>query len=189
MIAIDSDPELVRALAARARERSLPVTALALDARGLELGRRFALALAPMQVVQLLGGAAGRARMLARVRRHLLPGGLLAAALADPFEGFDAGRALPPLPDVREENGWVLSSTPVAVRVEHGATAIDRHRQAVSPSGELIEEVATIRLDPLDADTLEAEGSAAGLRALRRRSVPETPHHVSSTVVILEAPA
>ena len=64
---LDSDAGCsLAALAARARERGLRVRAQVGDARAFELGRAFALAIAPMQVVQLLGGAAGRARLLAR---------------------------------------------------------------------------------------------------------------------------
>jgi hypothetical protein len=138
-----------------------------------------------MQVMQLLGGSAGRARALERVREHLEPGALLAAAVADPFEGFAAEQALPPLPDVREEQGWVYSSTPVAVRSEDGAVAVDRLRQAVSPTGELSEALATVRLEALTAAELEAEGRAAGFEPLPSRRVPETTDHVGSTVVVL----
>jgi SAM-dependent methyltransferase len=186
---IDSEPDLVHVLANRARERSLPVTALALDARSFELGRRFALAIVPMQVVQLLGGPGGRRGMLHSARRHLQPGALLAIALADPFDGFEEGQFLPPLPDVREAHEWVLSSTPVAVRSTAEAVEIDVHRQAVSPAGELTEELGTIRLDALDGETLAREGAAAGFESLEPRHVPETYHHVGSTVVMLEAPA
>jgi len=198
VMGIDTDPELVRALTARARNRLLKdfgrysdsnpsnVEAVVADARSFALGRRFALAIAPMQVVQLLGGSAGRRSMLERVRDHLQPGALLAAALADPFEGFDPQTARPPLPDVREEDGWVLSSTPVAVRAVEGAVEIERHRQAVSPSGDLSEELVTIRLDSLDGQTLEAEARAAGFTPLEPRRIEETPDHVGSTVVLLE---
>ena len=183
--AFDADPALVGELASRARERDLRVDSLTADARSFELGRRFALAVAPMQVVQLLGGAAGRLRALERVREHLDAGGLLAAAVADPFEGFAAEEALPPLPDVREEQGWVYSSTPVAVRSEDGAVAVDRLRQAVSPAGELSEAVATVRLESVTPTELEAEGRAAGFEPLPSRRVPETTDHVGSTVVLL----
>lgn len=188
VVGADADPELVRLLGERARERSLPVRAVAGDARSLDLGRRFPLAILPMQVAQLLGGKPGRASMLTAMLRHLEPDGLLAVALADPFEGIPAEEALPPLPDILEENGWVLSSTPVAVRVEDGGVAIDRHRQAVSPEGELTEELATIVLDSVSAGTLEAEGVAAGFRALPAREVPPTRDYVGSTIVLLEAP-
>jgi SAM-dependent methyltransferase len=184
---VDSEPALVRALAARARERGLRVHAEVADARSLALGARFALAIAPMQVAQLLGGEQGRAAMLAAARMHLQRGGLLAVALADPFEGIPADDALPPLPDVREENGWVYSSMPVAVRDEDSATAIDRLRQTVSPDGEFTEAMFTIRLDHVHADDLEAEAQDAGFRVLPRRSVPPTEDYVGSAVVMLEA--
>jgi SAM-dependent methyltransferase len=187
VVGVDSDAEFVRELGHRARQRDLRVDAVAGDVRSFDLGRCFDLAIAPMQVAQLLGGADGRRRMLSCVGRHLKPGGLLAAALADPFEGVPVDSALPPMPDVREQDGWVLSSTPVAVRPEPGAVAVERVRQVVSPRGELAESVVTIRLENLDPDLLEREAAEAGFRAIGRRLVPETPDHVGSTVVLLEA--
>src|SRR3954452_10286603 len=68
---VDSDPVLVQALAERARDRGLRVHAELADARVLALGVKFALAIAPMQVAQLLGGSAGRRSMLDAVRLHL----------------------------------------------------------------------------------------------------------------------
>ena len=185
---LDSERALVEELARRARERGLGVDPVTADARSFALRRRFALAVAPMQVAQLLGGREGRRAMLECVRSHLEPRGLLAVALADPFEAVPAGEARPPLPDVREERGWVLSSTPVAVRPEEGAVAVDRLRQAVSPAGELSETLVTIVLDAVSAEELEAEGAAAGYRPLPSRHVADTPAHVGSTVVLLEAP-
>lgn len=185
---VDSDPALVAALAARARAHGLRIRTTVADARSFELGRRAALVIAPMQVVQLLGGESGRASMLRRVHAHLEPGGTFAAALADPLEGMPEEDALPPLPDVREEDGWVFSSTPVAVRSEAEATAIDRLRQAVSPQGELTESMATVVLDVLSPERLEREAETLGLfHALPRRAVPETDGYVGSTVVLLEA--
>lgn len=185
--AFDSDPALVGALAARARERGLQVRSSVADARSFRLGRRFALAIAPMQVMQLLGGADGREAALRALRAHLDPGGVFAAALADPFEGVPDEHALPPLPDVREEGGWVFSSNPIAVRPEGDATAIDRLRQAVSPGGELSESFHTILLDRLPPDTFEREAAPLGFRTRPRRHVPETDGYVGSTVVVLEA--
>jgi SAM-dependent methyltransferase len=187
--ALDSDAELVHELAGRARERGLRVDAVAADARSFALGRRFALIVAPMQVFQLLGGTAGRRPALERAREHLEPGAPLAVALADPFEAVPPADALPPVPDVREEDGWVLSSRPVAVRPEPGGVAVDRLRQLVSPAGELSEELYTVRLDAVGAGELESEAAAAGLRPAGRRAVPPTPDHVGSTVVLLESPA
>jgi SAM-dependent methyltransferase len=184
---LDCEPSFTAALAARARERRLRVQAVTADARAFDLGgRTFGLAIAPMQVAQLLGGRDGRARMLGCVRRHLQPGGRLAVALADPFDGIPDEEQLPPLPDVREEGGWVYSSTPVKVRPEPGATAIDRLRQAVSPTGDLDESMATIRLD--DVTPEEMEGQAGSNWVVReRRQVPATADYVGSAVVMLEA--
>ena len=188
VVAVDAEPELVRVMAGRARERSLPVQAIAADARSLALGSRHPLAILPMQVAQLLGGAAGRASMLASLRDHLEPGGLLAIALADPFDDVPVEESLPPLPDVLEQDGWVLSSTPIGLRQENGSVAIDRHRQAVSPEGALTEQLATIVLDSVGAEQLAEEGSAAGLLPLAPRAIPATRDYVGSTVVLLEAP-
>jgi SAM-dependent methyltransferase len=184
---LDSEPSFTAALAARGRERGLRVHAVTSDARAFNLGgRRFGLAIAPMQVAQLLGGRDGRARMLGCVRRHMEPGGRLAIALADPFEGVPDDEQLPPLPDVREEDGWVYSSTPVKVRPEAGATAIHRLRQAVSPTGDLDESMATIRLD--DVIPEDIEGQAGSEWAVHeRRHVPATNDYVGSVVVMLEA--
>lgn len=188
VVAIDADPDLVRACAARARERGLAVRAHAADARSFDLGTAFPLAIAPMQVAQLLGGRRGRAAMLATVSSHLEPGGLLAVALADPFGGVPAGEFLPPLPDVLEIDGWVLSSTPIDVRDEGDAVVVERHRQAVSPAGELTEEVVTLSLDSITAEALQDEGAAAGYSPLPALTVPATRDYVGATIVMLEAP-
>jgi SAM-dependent methyltransferase len=184
---VDSDPALVRALTARARELGVRVHAEAGDARALALGARFALAIAPMQVAQLLGGPSGRAAMLSAVRLHLHSGGMLALALADPLDDIPDDEARPPLPDVLEKDGWIYSSMPVGMRMEGATLAIDRLRQTVSPTGELNESMFTIELDRVDADQLEAEARAAGYRVLPRRSVPATDDYVGSAVVMLEA--
>jgi SAM-dependent methyltransferase len=186
--ALDSEAALVGALRERARPGAVSVEAVVADARSFRLPRAdFALFIAPMQVVQLMGGAEGRASMLACVSSHLRPGGRFAAALADPFDGVPAEDLGPPLPDVREQDGWVFSSTPVAVRSEAAGTAIDRLRQAVSPSGELDESMTSIVLDHVGADEFEAEAVGAGFAPYSRRVVPATGDYVASVVVMLEA--
>jgi SAM-dependent methyltransferase len=185
---IDADPDLIAALSRRAKERSLRVRATVADVRVLDLGKRFALAIAPMQVVQLLGGSDGRRAALRSLRRHLTPGAVFAAALADPFEGVPPGEVLPPMPDIREEQGWVYASTPVAVRAVELGAAIDRHRQAVSPAGEIHESVATIALDLVSPEAFEDEGRAEGFAIAGRRWIPDSAEWTGSTVVLLEAP-
>jgi SAM-dependent methyltransferase len=183
---LDSEPALVGALSSRARERGLRIRTAVGDARSFDLGRTFALVIAPMQVAQLMGGAAGRADMLRTVRRHLEPGGLFAAALADPFEGVEDD-PLPPLPDVAEHDGWIFSSMPVRLILEDDATVIERLRQTVSPAGELTESAGVIRLDDVPPELLEAEAEPLGFRVLPRRQIAETDRYVGSSVVMLEA--
>jgi SAM-dependent methyltransferase len=185
--ALDADPDLIHELAARARKRNLRVRTHAADARSFELGHEYALAIAPMQVVQLFGGVQGRRAALDCIRRHLRPGAIFAAALADPFEGIPEGEVLPPMPDIRDVDGWVYASTPVAVRRERDSAAIDRHRQSVSPTGEINEWVATIELDLVTADQFEAEAAHSGFSARERGWIPETSEWTGSTVVVLEA--
>lgn len=189
--ALDRDPLLLAALRERAAAAGLAVETVQADARdfaGRLADRRYGLALAPMQTVQLLGGPEGRAGMLRDALRCLRPGGLLACALADALEGFDAEHAEPPLPDVLEQDGWVFASQPVAVRPEPDGTTIERIRQTVSPAGARTAEGDVVRLDRLDAETLETEGRAVGFDLAGRRFVEMTEEHVGSEVVLLAAP-
>jgi SAM-dependent methyltransferase len=183
VVALDSDGELLDAL--RERAGDTPVETVVADARDFTLGRRFPLILVPMQTLQLLGGAEGRARFLARARGHLEPGGLLAAALADALEGFDADHDQPPLPDLREVGGVVYASRPVAVRDEGDRVAIERVREVVGRDGARAALGNVVRLDRLDAATLHAEARAHGLRALAPRHVPASSEYVGSTVAML----
>jgi SAM-dependent methyltransferase len=186
VVALDHDPSLLAALQDRARGEGLPITAVCTDARAFDLGRRVALCVAPMQTIQLLG-VEGRRSCLECVRTHLEPGGRLAAALADPMEGFDGEVLALPLPDMGEHDGWVYSSQPVAVRRQNGATTIERRRERVAPDGERTETTDVVRLDDLAAEQLERDGAACGLHALPRRRVAATEEHVGSVVVLLEA--
>lgn len=186
VLALDLDPELLGSL--RERAVGLPVETVCADARTFDLSpRRFGLVLAPMQTIQLLDGHDGRAALLRTALAHLRPGGLLACALADALEGFDAEHTEPPLPDILERDGWVYASQPVAVRIDPDGATIERIRQTVAPDGQRTAEGDAIRLDRLDGDTLEAEGVAAGFQAAGRRFVEATEDHVGSEVVLLRA--
>ncbi|MFL5868710.1 MAG: hypothetical protein ACJ766_16535, partial [Thermoleophilaceae bacterium] len=62
---------------------------------------------------------------------------------------------------------------------------IERLRQAVSPTGELSEQLDVLHLDELTPEQLELEAREAGLHPLERRRVPETRDYLGSTVVLL----
>jgi SAM-dependent methyltransferase len=178
---VDSDPELVAAL--RERAGDLPARGFVADGRDFDLGERFALALAPMQFLQLLATPAERISCMVAVARHLPPGGLLAAALVEDLEVPDD--PAPPIPDVRDVDGWVYSSLPTAAVSGGGEVVLRRLRQTVSPAGELTDEPNEIVLHTFPADQLEVEAAAARFRPAGRRSTPATESHVGSTVVLL----
>jgi hypothetical protein len=71
------------------------------------------------------------------------------------------------------------------VSEEAEGAVIRRLRETVDTSGNIASEEDLIRLDHLDAATLEAEGAAAGFRVDRARAIPETDEYVGSTVVML----
>jgi SAM-dependent methyltransferase len=177
--ALDSDPELLAAL----RDRAPGIATITADARSFSAGVRFALILAPMQLVQILGGADERIAMLERVHEHLLPGGRFAAALANPYDSLTEEDRSPPYPDMIEEDGWVFSSQPVWVREQEGRVVVERHRQAVSPTGGLEEQIAPIFLDVVSPDQFEEEARGAGLVQVGRHTIPETADHIGSVVV------
>jgi SAM-dependent methyltransferase len=178
--ALDADPELLTVL----RERSPAVATVEADARDFDLGRSFALVLAPMQLAQILGGPAHRVDMLRRVHAHLTPGGTFAAALTDLGEVVTDETPEPPLPDMMERDGWVFSSQPVSLSMDDHGLVVERLRQAVSPQGEIQEESATDVFDYVSAGRFEAEARVAGLEPVGRREVPETLEHFGSVVVL-----
>jgi SAM-dependent methyltransferase len=180
VVALDSEPELLAELS----ERAASVTTVHADARGFSLDAKFALILAPMQLVQILGGHEGRVAMLQSVHAHLSPGGLFAAALSDPNDAVPEELVPPPLPDIIERDGWVFSSQPLSMYEQDGRVVIERRRQAVSPAGELREEEARIELDVVTLDEFEAAAREAGLRPVARKIIPETRDHIGSTVVL-----
>jgi SAM-dependent methyltransferase len=186
VVGLDRSPALLAAL--RERAAGLAVETVAADARDFDLGgRRFPLVVVPMQTIQLLGGAPGRAAFLERALAHLEPGGLLAVAIADALETFDEEHDIPPIPDMREVDDVLYASRPVAVREEAGRAAIHRVREVVDPHGRRTVEDDVIHLDRVDAATLEEEGAGAGLRPERPRIIPATDDYVGSAVVMLRA--
>jgi SAM-dependent methyltransferase len=180
VVALDSDPELLAALA----ERDRRVTTVAADARDFHLRRSFALVIAPMQLMQILGGANGRLGLLRSAHSHLRAGGVFAAALAEATDAVPDGAASPPLPDILERDGWVFSSQPVSVQERNGCVVVTRRRHAVSPSGELEDQSVEVALDLVGVDAFEREARRAGFTQPERRAIAETPDHIGSTVIL-----
>lgn len=182
---LDLDAGLVAELRRRAAAAGLAADCERADAADFALGARFALIIAPMQLIQLLPGTQGRLRCLRCIRAHLAPGGRAALAFV---EEVAVGIApMSTVPDVRELDGWVYSSRPLGLRQENGAYVMDLLRQKVSPNGRLTEEPGAVRLTQVSAAGLEAEAREAGLCPAGRVRIEADADHVASEVIVLEA--
>jgi SAM-dependent methyltransferase len=185
VIGLDRNQELLDVLEERAD--GLNLTGHRGDARNFELPRQVGLVLAPTHLLQLLPDRAERSECLRSVARALRPGGLFAATIIEEMPEPDD--APPPLPDVREVDGWVYSSLAVEAAVGPGEIIVRRLRHAVSPAGDLSEEPNEVRIATFPAASLEADAEAAGLRPAGRHEIPATELHVGSLVVLLERSA
>ncbi|HEY7256699.1 MAG TPA: class I SAM-dependent methyltransferase [Solirubrobacterales bacterium] len=182
VVGVDRDRGFVASFNERAE--GLPAEAIAADASRFDLARRFGLVLAPMQLLQLLGGPEQRIGCMTCIAGHLLPGGRAALAMVEgivpaPDEG-------PPLPDAREIDGWVYSSLPLVTGFVDDLIVVRRLRQTVSPGGELSEEIDEVPLRALSAPVLEEEARAAGLTPVGVEEIAASDDHVGSTVVLLK---
>jgi SAM-dependent methyltransferase len=183
--ALDANASLLEALEHRAA--GLPVELVVADAREIALRRRFSLVLVPMQTLQLLGGAAGRAAFLRCALDHLAPGGLLAAAMADAMDCFDDEHEAPPPPQVCELDGVRYASHLLAVTDEDGRAAIHRVREISGPGQRKEYQDVVVRLDRVTADEVAAEARRCGFRTEPHALVPENEEYLGSTVVMLRA--
>ncbi len=190
--ALDRDAELLGALRERAAHSS--VETVCADARTFDLDRSdFAVCIAPMQTVQLLGGAAGRLAFLRRARAHLRPGGLLACAIVTDIESFDcAAGDLGPSPETVRIDGIDYVSQATRVHVGRRGVSIERERSVLAAArprsaAQPARERDVVQLDRLSASRLHSEGRQAGLTAAGTRSIPGTEEHVGSEVVVFRA--
>ncbi|HEX6206389.1 MAG TPA: class I SAM-dependent methyltransferase [Solirubrobacterales bacterium] len=184
VVGLDRDPELLAELASRGD--GLPLSTVEADARAFEVGEPVSLVLAPTHLLQLLPDAAQRRESLESIAAALRPGGLLAAAIIESMPEADG--APPPLPDVREVDGWVYSSLAIEAAVAPGEIVVRRLRQLVSPEGSLSEEPNEVRIATFTAEALEEEATTCGLVPAGRREIPPTSMHEGSLVVLLERP-
>ncbi|HWN73765.1 MAG TPA: class I SAM-dependent methyltransferase [Solirubrobacterales bacterium] len=200
VIGLDQDQELLDALAERAADSlhtrvgrksdasdGVAVEPVHADAQAFELAEEVGLVLAPTHLLQLLPDSARRIECLRCIAAALRPGGLLAAAIIESMPEPDG--APPPLPDVREVDGWVYSSLAIEAAVGPGEIVVRRLRQLVSPEGSLSEEPNEVRIATFTAEALEAEAAICGLVPAGRREIPPTTMHEGSLVVLLERSA
>jgi SAM-dependent methyltransferase len=185
VIGLEQDRDLVEAI----WERSWGTSADAehIDVRDLDFfATPFGLVLAPMQLIQLLPGSEARIACLACAVSNMKPGARAAFAIVEEMPASFPEGSLPPLPDVRQVEGWIYSSLPLEPIVGDDSIVLRRLRQTVDPGGKMSDELNEIELQALSAETLEDEGFEVGLRPIGRRQIPSTEAHVGSTVVLLE---
>jgi SAM-dependent methyltransferase len=186
--ALDLDPELLEAL--RSRAAGLDIETVRADARTFELDRRdFALCIAPMQTLQLLGGAVGRLEFMRQARAHLITGGVLACAIVTEIDPFDCDTGdLGPSAEIARIDGTSYISRAMRVLVDERVVRIERERIAVprrqaarrEPTGEH----DVVELDRISVAQLQHEGHEAGLTADGTRVIAATDEHTASIVVI-----
>jgi SAM-dependent methyltransferase len=176
--ALDIDGDLLAELESRAD--GLPVRTLVADAAGFDAGV-FSLVAVPMQTIQLLPERGG---FFASARRAVAAGGLVALAITERLEPFEAEVELPP-PDTGEADGWRFLSQPTAVRETAEGMRIERLRHTIGPAGERTTEPNVIVLAAVTAEGIVEEGEAAGLHHHATLHIAPTPEHVGSEVVVL----
>jgi hypothetical protein len=120
--------------------------------------------------------------------RHMEPGALLAAALADPLDCFDDDRDAPPPAAVCDVAGVRYASQLLAVVAEGDHAAIHRRREIIGPDGRHDAEETVLRLDRISSQEVAREAGRLGFRAEPDQAVSECEEYLGSTVVVLRAP-
>lgn len=184
VIGLDNDPNLVEAVWDRCH--GISGDAEYGDVRKFDIGREFGLALAPMQLIQLLANSRQRRACLTCVYDSLALLTRAAFSIVEEMPPLRPESAPPPLPDVREVDGWIYSSLPLESIFEPDRILLRRLRQVVAPNGEMTEEMNHVDLRTLSAEKLEEEAVEVGFTPIGRREIPPTEAHVGSTVVLLE---
>ncbi|HEX3451956.1 MAG TPA: class I SAM-dependent methyltransferase [Solirubrobacteraceae bacterium] len=190
--ALDFDALLLEAL--RERAGGLELETVCADARTFVLDRDdFALCIAPMQTLQLLGGAPGRLQFMRHARAHLIRGGVLACAIVTDVEPFDCDAGeLGPSPEIMRVAGSSYISRATRVLVGRRTVRIERQRgivtapRAASPS-EPAWERNVVELDRVTVAQLRHEGHEAGVTFTGTRAIEATAEHTGSVVVIFRA--
>jgi hypothetical protein len=88
---------------------------------------------------------------------------------------------------MRELDGVVYASRPIAVHEDAGGFVLERHREVITTDGQRSVEQDHVRLDRLGVGELEREGRQRGFHRAGRRQVPANDEYVGSAVVMLRA--
>jgi SAM-dependent methyltransferase len=191
VIALDSSRQLLAWLSQRAGD--LEIETVCADARTFDLPKpgSVGLCVLPMQTLQLLGGARGRAAFLKCARASLRPGGLLACAIVCDLEPFDcADGHSGPSPERAQVGDLLYVSQASRVALTGETIVLERERLILSLDGQARggdPELNIIQLDRVSPAQLRREAQSVGLTPEPTRVIDATEEHTSSTVVMLRA--
>lgn len=198
VVAIDHDPNLLESLDRIAGSGGVSAEIRAVEADVTVPGwsgdlPRPMLAIAAMQLWQVLP-AAGALNLAEEVAGWLTSRGLFAVAVLDPerseLSASGVATAAAELrPNLREVDGWVLSSEVTAVRESRREIEVHRLRQQVSPDGDVMCTASVDRLRRVSLDEVERELRSTGFEPLERIPIPAEPESVPCAIIVAEVAA
>ena len=170
--AVEIDADLAGELGRRAA--GLPVEVMCADVTQQPLDGRHRLVIAPMQLIQVLGGERARLAMLRHARDCLASGGSVVVAFVDTVADVTFGRG-----DLAQEDSLVLAgarytSRPVSVRFSRRAIQIVRERRTRDAAGSEQRSRAHQSLAVLPQAQVVEEAARAGLQLAGVHEVPGT---------------
>ncbi|MDQ3722466.1 MAG: class I SAM-dependent methyltransferase [Actinomycetota bacterium] len=188
VVAVEIEPELATAL--RSRAAALPIDVVCADITDGGPAGTFALILAPMQVIQVLGGRRERLAMLRHARACLRPGGSLVVAFVETVG--DTELAFGPSDLTQQEDTLVLdrstyTSRAISVRFSRRAIQIVRERRTRGPAGGERRSRSHQVLDVLTQARVIAEAADAGLSLRRIHEIPGSDHDSACSAIAFGA--
>lgn len=185
VVAVEIEPELAAEL--RARARGLPIDVVCADITKHAPPGPFALIVAPMQVIQVVGGERARLAMLRHARTVLGPGGNVVVAFVDTVAEmtFGPGELVHEETLVRDEARY--TSRAVSVRFSRRAIQIVRERRTQGGATDVRRSRSHQALQVLPRAQVVAEAARAGLEVAQIHEVPGSDHDLACTALAFAA--
>ena len=170
--AVELEPELADEL--RSRAGRLPVDVVCADITQAPWAGAHPLVVAPMQVIQVLGGERERVAMFHNARDLLAPGGNLVVAFVDTVAEVSFGASELPQAETLVLDQATYTSRAVSVEFSRRAIQIVRDRRFRGPAGFERRSRCHQALQVLPRAQVIAEAARAGLKLVREHEVPGT---------------
>ena len=170
VVAAEIEPELAAEL--RMRAAGLPIDVVCADITQKPPPGPFALVIAPMQVIQVLGGERERLAMFRNAGARLAPSGRIVVAFVDTVAEMTFGPSELVQHETLALDGATYTSRAVSVRFSRRAIQIVRERRAPGPAGTVQRSHAHQALHVLSQPQVIAEAARAGLELAQVHEVP-----------------